>query len=57
MAFLEGYRTYLGIATLALSYLLEGYATKTEIESVLTALLAVAGTVLAIYGRYKADKR
>lgn len=57
MAFLEGFRTYTGIAVLALAYLLEGYATREELEGAVTALLAVIGTALAVYGRYKAKKK
>lgn len=56
MAFLEGYKTYTGIVILALAYLLEGYATKEELEGAFTAILALVGFGMAVYGRFKAKK-
>jgi hypothetical protein len=56
----QGKMTYLGIAKLALAYVLQGYATQEEVDAVVegaaqavSAALAVMGIVEAVYGRYR----
>jgi hypothetical protein len=56
---LNGKLTYTGIAVLAISWLAERFglpAAPEEIESVVTTLAAVVGTLVAIYGRYRASR-
>ncbi|NTW30823.1 MAG: hypothetical protein HGA33_06080 [Candidatus Moranbacteria bacterium] len=59
----EGKMTYAGIATLAIAFLVGGYASGDEVSSVVNGvakvisdITAIVGTVLAIYGRYRISR-
>lgn len=54
---MKGYKTYTGIALIVLGWLgLSQYVTDSELNLAVDNLLQFAGTLLAIYGRYKAGK-
>lgn len=55
--------TYLGIAQMAIAYLLKDYATADEVSTAVSNLvtfvstaLAFAGFVQAVYGRYRIQR-
>lgn len=57
---LQGKMTYLGIAKLALAYVLQDYASQDEINTAvessaqaISAVLAVMGIAEAVYGRFR----
>lgn len=57
---LQGKLTYIGVAKLALAYVLQEYATREEVDAVVdgvaqaaSVVLAVMGTVEAVWGRYR----
>lgn len=56
----EGRMTYAGIATLAIAFLVGGYASQEEVAllsegsvRVVSDIVALVGTAMAIYGRYR----
>jgi len=56
----QGKMTYTGIIAMAIAFLLGGYASQTEVTllsegsvRVVSDIIALAGTVMAIYGRYR----
>jgi hypothetical protein len=53
---MSGYKTYTGIAVIALGIILEGYANEGEVQELVSILAQFVGIGLAIYGRYKATK-
>lgn len=57
---MEGKMTYLGIAKMALAFLLKDYADADQVAttvdtliSVISGILAIVGFVEAVYGRYR----
>lgn len=57
MKSLEGYKTFLGIAALGVAYLgWSDYITPEEWQIVVQNVLALAGIVMAVYGRIVAQK-
>lgn len=54
---MEGKKTYLGILVIALGYFGAGnLVSDTELSQTFDSVLQIVGMVLAIYGRYKANK-
>lgn len=56
---LQGKLTYTGIAVLALSWLAQKYGVPfapEQIDAVVANLAAVVGTLVSVYGRYRATK-
>lgn len=59
----QGKMTYLGIAQLAIAYLLKDYASAEEVNaavsnlvSFVSTVLALAGFVQAVYGRWRIQR-
>lgn len=57
---LQGKLTYVGIAKLALAYVLQEFATQEEVNAIVdgsvqavSVVLAVMGTVEAVWGRFR----
>ena len=56
--FLQGKKTYIGIGIFAISFFgLNDFITPDQVESLVTAILAIAGIVYSIYGNYDAHDR
>lgn len=54
---LKGKKTYIGIAVMVVGFTgLAQFITPDEIETVTNAVIAIAGVVTAVYGRYDATR-
>lgn len=54
---LKGYKTYLGIAILAIgAFGLSDFVTQADVATVIDSILKIVGVALAVYGRYAATK-